>query len=436
MPLQTSGAISLANVATEFGGATPHSLSEYYAGGGLVPAGTSGTNGAVPSSGQIALSNFYGTSNVLKYVAVGYTNSTSGTAQQNRRIYTITSSGWGSEISTGLNFQNYTNQNPIAVTSDYKIIAVGEDSIPRIVFIPMTTAGAGTPLANPTYPDGPPIGGQMHSNKFSNDKLTWAAQLNRADSDTYHVWSFNSSTGIGTRYTNPPELPYGSSSPAGRNASFGGIAFHPNSNVIAFSCGYTYSGTASTVLFYPWSSSGFGTKYSQDILSVIDNEYPTSIKWSPDGNFFIVSISHSNGNAVRTYNWSNSSGIGSLVTTPANPDSDQFWPRVPHFFKSGDKVLLGREVYNWSGSTGYGSLVATLSSGYDGASQDHQNDISVDGDFVIMKTNISQFFQANSLPFNLIPFNNSTGFGTVLAKPSIPEGSLTASGITAKFGKV
>lgn len=61
MPLQTSGTISLANIQTEFGGANPIAISEYYAGGTYVPAGTSGTNGAVPSSGQISFSKFYGT---------------------------------------------------------------------------------------------------------------------------------------------------------------------------------------------------------------------------------------------------------------------------------------------------------------------------------------------------------------------------------------
>ena len=55
MALQASGAISLANLATEFGDTTPNSMSEFYAGGSLV-----GTNNAsVPSSGAIALSDFY-----------------------------------------------------------------------------------------------------------------------------------------------------------------------------------------------------------------------------------------------------------------------------------------------------------------------------------------------------------------------------------------
>lgn len=65
MAIPSSGAISLSTIQTEFGGANPISLSEYYAGGGLVPAGTSGTYGAVPSSGAISIQNFYGTSNVV-----------------------------------------------------------------------------------------------------------------------------------------------------------------------------------------------------------------------------------------------------------------------------------------------------------------------------------------------------------------------------------
>jgi hypothetical protein len=64
MALPTSGPLTLADIQTEFGGSNPISLSEYYAGGTYVPAGTSGTYGAVPSSGTISIQNFYGTSNV------------------------------------------------------------------------------------------------------------------------------------------------------------------------------------------------------------------------------------------------------------------------------------------------------------------------------------------------------------------------------------
>jgi len=61
MALPTSGVLDLSDIQTEFGGSNPISLSEYYAGGLYVPSGTSGTNGAVPTSGEIAVSDFYGT---------------------------------------------------------------------------------------------------------------------------------------------------------------------------------------------------------------------------------------------------------------------------------------------------------------------------------------------------------------------------------------
>lgn len=52
MALQSSGQIKLSEIATEFGGSAPHSLSEYYG------------SDTVPSSGMIKLSDFYGTSNI------------------------------------------------------------------------------------------------------------------------------------------------------------------------------------------------------------------------------------------------------------------------------------------------------------------------------------------------------------------------------------
>jgi hypothetical protein len=69
MALPASGPLSLDNIQTEFGGTNPIGINEYYAGGGLVAAGTLGTFGAVPSSGQISIQNFYGTSAAaFKYV--------------------------------------------------------------------------------------------------------------------------------------------------------------------------------------------------------------------------------------------------------------------------------------------------------------------------------------------------------------------------------
>lgn len=62
MPIPGPGpAISMTTIATEFGGTVPHSLSEYYRGGGLVP--NVPVNAAIPTSGTISMGNFYGSAN-------------------------------------------------------------------------------------------------------------------------------------------------------------------------------------------------------------------------------------------------------------------------------------------------------------------------------------------------------------------------------------
>lgn len=52
--------ISLSQIQTQFGGATPTKLSEYYANGTYVPSGTEGIYGPIPESGEISLHDFYG----------------------------------------------------------------------------------------------------------------------------------------------------------------------------------------------------------------------------------------------------------------------------------------------------------------------------------------------------------------------------------------
>jgi len=65
MAVTSSAPISITNLVTEFGGSAPHSLTEYYRGGSLVPNTT--TNASVPTSGAISLTNFFGSSSVTAW---------------------------------------------------------------------------------------------------------------------------------------------------------------------------------------------------------------------------------------------------------------------------------------------------------------------------------------------------------------------------------
>lgn len=59
MAIKSSGPISLIDdIVVQFGGTAPHSLTEYYRGGGLVPDSTTTAN--IPTSGAISFSDFYG----------------------------------------------------------------------------------------------------------------------------------------------------------------------------------------------------------------------------------------------------------------------------------------------------------------------------------------------------------------------------------------
>lgn len=96
MALQSSGSISMSDIAGEFGGSGSHSLSEYHALSGL---GVSG----IPSSGQISLANFHGKSNQVStqtWVSSGYNETVWNT------MYSWTyPGGWN----TG---GNYVQKNP------------------------------------------------------------------------------------------------------------------------------------------------------------------------------------------------------------------------------------------------------------------------------------------------------------------------------------
>lgn len=71
MAVKSSGAISMTDLTTEFGGSTSSiSLSRFYRGGGYVPNGSS-ANAGIPTSGAISLGNMYGSIKELLITLTG-----------------------------------------------------------------------------------------------------------------------------------------------------------------------------------------------------------------------------------------------------------------------------------------------------------------------------------------------------------------------------
>lgn len=104
MAIQGSGAISFSDLAEEFGDTTPHSFSEFYREGGLVP----GVNSSVAASGAIRLGTFYNAVNELLQTV---------TASASINAQTIFGSDWGSAVPKRLSIPSGVTIGPLTIPS-------------------------------------------------------------------------------------------------------------------------------------------------------------------------------------------------------------------------------------------------------------------------------------------------------------------------------
>jgi hypothetical protein len=146
-----------------------------------------------------------------------------------------------------------------------------------------------------------------------------------------------SGSGFGTKYANPSTLPNGGTSPSG-----GGVAFSPSGDALAAAHDST-----PYITVYPWSPSGFGTKYSNP--ATLPTGIGTGVAFSPAGN--AIAVAHGTSPFISAYPWS-TSGFGTKYSNPAtlptgNSNSVAFSP-------SGNAIAVGHDtspyitVYPWS----------------------------------------------------------------------------------------
>jgi len=117
MALPNSGPLSLSSIQGEFGGSNPIGLNEYYRGGPLV-GNFPGTSN-IPTSGTIAVNNFYGTTASIPNDRTAQFNygqsSTGGKFPTTIQSPNIGNGSWNDRVMTsnniGANFADYrTNQ--------------------------------------------------------------------------------------------------------------------------------------------------------------------------------------------------------------------------------------------------------------------------------------------------------------------------------------
>lgn len=123
MALQGSGAISLGDIATEFGGTVPHAINEYYRNGSYVADTTA--NAGIPTSGSVSFNTFYSTAaqnfvsamsptgGSIYVLAVGGTSGASGPdiyySGQPAKTFRLSRSGNSFTLSWTYNELDYNN---------------------------------------------------------------------------------------------------------------------------------------------------------------------------------------------------------------------------------------------------------------------------------------------------------------------------------------
>ena len=164
MAIPSAGsALSLSAIQTEFGGSNPISMSEYYAGGSNVPSGTTGDAGNIPSSGAIAVSQFYGSSNRIA-IALTISSTTqsyniysnrggtysAGNSDVTLTVQAIVGSTGASGLDTG---SQWTSGDTIKIINNSQIVGKGNAGGAGGARSGAGSAGtAGQPALNLGYP--------------------------------------------------------------------------------------------------------------------------------------------------------------------------------------------------------------------------------------------------------------------------------------------
>jgi hypothetical protein len=306
MALPTSGPLSLNDIAGEFGGATPHSLSEYY-----------GVAAGIPTSGTISISDFYGASAFTPYDLSGFNNSVTY-----NQLFFYSYAAYGVQVS---NSGSYLIINPSSVSNGLEIFSTNTP----YTFNSSTVSSIGTLSGLPSSPNinyfrynstGTLLwvsdGGYQHRTYSSSVPFsTNSANYTLISSATFPLYAG------GYYYSSPNLNDNGINMIASTRASYVNLA-----HAITLSSSFNVSS-------YTFSS-------NLNMNPVVTGDYDMKVKYTPDGNRFhtwrynlaapmyqyVMSTPFDVSTGTFEYSWMGMYPVGSGVQDyDYNPAGDKFY---------------------------------------------------------------------------------------------------------------
>ena len=331
-------------------------------------------------------------------------------------IYPFSSLGFGAKISDPGTLPA-GQSNGIDFSPNGKFVAVAHNTTPYISVYPWSGSGFGSKVSDPAVllPSAAGVAGQKV--RFSNAGNVVALSNGAGTPNALYVYAWSSS-GFGSKYSDPGTT---IAITSGRKISFSST----DSDIVV-------GGSRTTLPFFyvfPWSSStGFGTKYSDPTgFTIASPQNCNSIEFSPNGNWLAAAFD--TGSTVSTTYleqiFSFTSGIGftgTVVNNGINPSSPNGqYSLDAKWHPTGNDVVYGRYLspsigaYPWTGSS-FGTAYSSPAT-MPGGNGSYSTTFDPDGKYVAVANQTSPYIY-------IYPYTVGVGWGVKFSNPS----TLPASG--------
>lgn len=249
-------------------------------------------------------------------------------------VWALSSAGYGARFANPATLPA-GDCNEVAWHPEMTAIAVAHGTTPFVTAYPWSAAGFGVKYANPTTL--PASAGLSVAFSPAGNAIF----VGEAVTPFIHAYAWNSSTGFGTKYANPATLPA-----AGGNS----IALNPAGDAVAIS----NITNPPYVQVYPWNAStGFGTKFTNPVT--LPTGGANAVAFNPTGTS--LAVGHATSPFVSVYPWS-VSGFG---TKYGNAGSAPAASTVRSVAFSADAIFTSEDTtpfiraWRWDVTTGFGT---------------------------------------------------------------------------------
>jgi len=215
------------------------------------------------------------------------------------------------------------------------------------------------------------------------------------------AWSWDSVNGFGTKYSNPGTLP--------TMSSLGGVAMNPDGTVLGVH-GRSVSGSgAVAMLAYPWSdATGFGTKYT-DASAFTGQGY--GVVFTPQNDAVIVSGS----TQVYAWPWNDGTGFGTRYSNSTTASGTSLGLAINPAGTAVIRGASGIQAWPWNSSTGFGTAYTSVTT------SSTFNNVAFNNAGTVV------FGATPSFAYPIAwTWNDSTGFGTQFSNPAVPASGTSA----------